>query len=183
MAHDRTRAFRPDDIGAFQRRTHWTIAAGGLFLFVGLGIPGLYWTYFLGLLLLFARLDRSRGESIMDSRVRVRDDHLAREWNGFVEVTRRKSISLARRRPNRFLAGAVLVVLLVLTVALGARVGDDVTASAVAWRAGIAVAACATLWFAVFGLSADYPRFWHGRSPCRGDVRVVLDDDALQAPG
>lgn len=153
MAHDRSRAFRPDDIGAFQRRTHWTIAAGGLFLFVGLGIPGLYWTYFLGLLLLFARWDRGHGESIMDSRVRARDDYLAREWNGFVEATRRKAISLARRRPNRYLAGAALVVLLALTVALGARVGDDVTASAVGSRAGIALAACATLWFALFGLS------------------------------
>lgn len=89
----------------------------------------------------------------MDTRVRARDDSLAREWSGFVDADRRKAISLARRRPNRFLAGAVLVVSLILAMALGARVGDDVTASAVASRAGIAVAVCATLWFALFGLS------------------------------
>ena len=149
MAHGRSKTFRPVDVGALQRLTHWALAAAGLVSFVALGIPGLS-TYFLGLLLLFGRL--AGRDSIMDYLVRARDDAVALEWKGVVGGTGRKAMSLAGRRPHRLLAGAVLVASLALMGVLGARVGDDLTTTgAIALRAGIAVAAWAILGFALFG--------------------------------
>lgn len=136
---------------------HWANAAAGLLVFVVMGTPGLL-AYFVGLLLYARpRVWFRKGPSIMDYLLRKRDDALTREWKAFLGATHRRAMSLAGRRPHRFLAIAFLLVSLILAVVVGERVSDAPAAIAIASRGGLSLAACATLWLAFFGLTRRTP--------------------------
>ncbi len=151
-----SKTFRPDDVGARQRLLHWMNAAAALLVFVVTGTPGLL-AYFAGLLLLHLRADRVRGYHAMDRLLQQREDTLALEWKAFVGAPHRRAMSLAGRRPHRFLSAACLVGLLVVTVVLGERVGEASAFVAAASRLGIALAAAAAMWVALFGLRRRTP--------------------------
>ncbi len=131
-------------------------AAASLLVFVVMGTPGLM-AYFVGLLLLHARTDRVRGYNAMDHLLQHREHALALEWKAFFGATQRRAMSLAGRRPHRFLSIACLVALLVLTMILGERVGDASAVVAAASRLGIALAVSAAMRVALFGLSRRTP--------------------------
>jgi len=155
MASGKT--FRPDDVGARQRFVHWAIAVLGLLALVVAGVPGLLGVYFVGLFLLHTRLDKTNGSHVMDQLLEARERALTREWNSFITENRRRAMSLAPRRPHRFLSTALLLVVLVLAAVFGLRVEDSTGAFAIGARLGIALVAALALWVSLFGPSLRTP--------------------------
>lgn len=151
------KTFRPDDVGARQRFVHWAIAVVGLLAMVVVGVPGLLGVYFAGLFLLHTRLDKTNGSHVMDQLLEARDRALTRQWNAFIESNRRRAMSLAPRRPHRFLSTALLLVVLVLAAAFGLRVEDSTDVIAIGARLGIALGASLAIWVALFGPSRRTP--------------------------
>src|SRR5262245_28697454 len=91
--------FRPEDVGARQRLIHWLNAVAALGWFVFTGPAGLV-VFMLGLLIFHGRANRVRGHNLMDYLLDNRERALASEWKDFQSATRRRTLSLAGRRPH-----------------------------------------------------------------------------------